>query len=179
MFRLLILDVDGVLTDGTKEYDSNHNVLSKKFLCKDFTAIKRFIAAGIQVVMISGDEWNRSMAEKRNIDFYCSRGTDLSLDKSRYLEMFAEKYNVDIKDMAFVGDDYFDLSMFESLEFTVCPSDAPQTIKQKAKHVCERAGGQGVLVELYDFCTQQWLHDASPEQVAELDKKEVSSKEMS
>ena len=177
--ELLILDVDGVLTDGTKVYDVHHNVLSKRFKCKDFTAIKRFIAAGVNVVMLSGDIFNKSMAKKRNIDFYCSRNDDLSLDKSRYVDVFSEKYNVKPDNMAFVGDDYFDLSMFESLEFTVCPSDAPQTIKQKAKHVCERAGGQGVLVELYDFCTQQWLHDASPEQVAELDKKEVSSKEMS
>lgn len=179
MFELLILDVDGVLTDGTKEYDKEHNVLSKKFLCKDFTAIKRFIAAGIQVVMISGDEWNRTMAEKRNIDFHCSRGSDLSLDKSRYLEMFAKKYNVDIEDMAYVGDDYFDLSMFQALNFTYCPSDAPEIIKKHAKYTFSNAGGQGVLVELYDFCVQEWLSDATPEEVAELDKQEISSKEMS
>ena len=39
--RLLILDVDGVLTDGTKVYDKNHDVLSKRFMCKDFSAIKK------------------------------------------------------------------------------------------------------------------------------------------
>ena len=81
--RLLILDVDGILTDGTKVYDKDHNVLSKRFMCKDFSAIKRFMAAGIKVIMISGDSWNRDMAKKRNIDFYCTRdvGT-LNLDKS-------------------------------------------------------------------------------------------------
>ena len=42
MVKLLILDVDGVLTDGTKHYDKEHNVLSKKYLCKDFTAISMF-----------------------------------------------------------------------------------------------------------------------------------------
>jgi len=41
MIELLILDVDGVLTDGTKVYDIDHNVLSKRYMCKDFTAIKR------------------------------------------------------------------------------------------------------------------------------------------
>ena len=81
MIELLILDVDGVLTDGTKVYDSEHSVLSKRFVCKDFTAIKRFIAAGVKVIMISGDNFNATMAAKRNIDFYCSRGEDLSLDK--------------------------------------------------------------------------------------------------
>ncbi len=88
---LLILDVDGVLTDGTKVYDSEHNVLSKRYVCKDFTAIKRFVAAGVKVVFLSGDIFNKSMAEKRNIDFYCSRGEDLSLDKSRFIPIFSEK----------------------------------------------------------------------------------------
>ena len=88
--ELLILDVDGVLTDGTKVYDIDHNVLSKRYMCKDFTAIKRFIAAGVKVVMLSGDNFNRYMAEKRNIDFYCSRNKDLSLDKARYLEVFSK-----------------------------------------------------------------------------------------
>ena len=44
-FELLILDVDGILTDGTKVYDKDHNVLSKRYMCKDFSAIKRFSAA--------------------------------------------------------------------------------------------------------------------------------------
>ena len=179
MFKLLILDIDGVLTDGTKEYDKEHNVLSKKFLCKDFTAIKRFVAAGVNVVMVSGDEWNRNMAEKRNVDFYCSRGSDLSLDKSGYVEIFKEKYNVDIKDMAFVGDDYFDLSIFQVLDITFCPNDAPEIIKNHAKYTLSKNGGQGVLVELYDFCVNMGLQDASPEEVSELDKREICSKEMS
>ena len=178
MFKLLILDVDGVLTDGTKEYDRHHNVLSKKFLCKDFTAIKRFIAAGVKVVMISGDEWNRSMAEKRNIDFFCSRDNNLSLDKSKYIHKFCEDYQVSPAEMAFVGDDYFDLSMFESLDATYCPSDAPQAIKECATTVCDVKGGEGVLVEIYDRCASDWLVEASPEEVAKLDKEETSSKEM-
>ena len=52
--KLLILDIDGVLTDGTKVYDREHNPIHKTFRCKDFTAIKRFIAAGVKVIMPSG-----------------------------------------------------------------------------------------------------------------------------
>ena len=61
--------------------------------------------------MLSGDIFNKSMAKKRNIDFYCSRNDDLSLDKSRYVDVFSKKYNVKPDNMAFVGDDYFDLSI--------------------------------------------------------------------
>ena len=56
--KLLILDIDGVLTDGTKVYDVDHKPVYKKFMCKDITAIKRFIAAGVKVIMISGDNYN-------------------------------------------------------------------------------------------------------------------------
>ena len=55
MIKLLILDVDGVLTDGTKFYNEQHEVLGKRFVCKDFTAIKRFIAAGVTPSICEAD----------------------------------------------------------------------------------------------------------------------------
>ena len=61
--KLLILDIDGVLTDGTKDYDVDHKPVYKKFMCKDFTAIKRFMAAGVKVIMISGDNYNKTILE--------------------------------------------------------------------------------------------------------------------
>lgn len=179
MIKLLILDIDGVLTDGTKVYDKDHRVISKRFFCKDFTAIKRFVASGINVIMVSGDEWNHTMAEKRNIDFYCSRGDDLSLDKSVLLPLFEKKYDVPIKKMGFVGDDYFDLSMFEKLEYTFCPSDSPRIVQENSYSVLNSRGGTGVIVELYDyFRRKNWIEDAFPDKVAALDKLEITSQEM-
>lgn len=177
--KLLILDVDGVLTDGTKVYDREHNPIHKTFRCKDFTAIKRFIAAGVKVIMLSGDAWNRDMAQKRNIPFYCTRGDDLSLDKSRYISHLESTYNVSSENMAFVGDDYFDLSMFKKLFWSFCPSDAPQIIKNNSLYVLKSKGGDGVIVELYDFLvSKNIVTDATEDEVAELDKKEASSAAM-
>ena len=176
---LLILDVDGVLTDGTKVYDSEHNVLSKRYMCKDFTAIKRFIAAGVNVVFLSGDIFNKTMAEKRNIDFYCSRGEDLSLDKSRFISQFEQKYSTPVDAMIFVGDDYFDLSIIKSLKYAYCPSDAPRSVKRECTAVLKSKGGEGVVVELYDLMSGVLFEDADEESVTSLDKQEVSSKEMS
>jgi 3-deoxy-D-manno-octulosonate 8-phosphate phosphatase (KDO 8-P phosphatase) len=177
--KLLILDVDGVLTDGTKTYDKDHKVISKKFKCKDFTAIKRIIASGIRVVMVSGDNFNESMAKKRNIDFYCSRNSDLSLDKSRYVNLFEEKYGISKSNMSFVGDDFFDLSIIKILSYTFCPSDSPRIVKDNCKYTLTSKGGDGVIVELYDFLIEQgFILDASEEIVNELDKKEITSEEM-
>ena len=120
------------------------------------------------------------MAEKRNIPFYCSRGADLSLDKSRFIELFENKYNVSRSEMCFVGDDYFDLSMFKALEICFSTNDAPQIIKDNSYKTLNRNGGEGVIVELYDyFLSQGWLTDATEEKVANLDKLEATSKEMS
>ena len=69
MFKLLILDVDGVLTTGLKTYDINGSVISKTFGDRDFTAIKQFICAGIKTIFLSGDQQVNSMAKDRGIPF--------------------------------------------------------------------------------------------------------------
>ena len=177
--KLLILDIDGVLTDGTKVYTEKHEPVYKRFRCKDFTAIKRFIAAGVKVIMLSGDNWNSDMASKRNIPFYCTRGSDLSLDKSVYLAHLEATYKVKQENMAFVGDDYFDLSMFKTLFWTFAPSDAPRVIRQNCLYLLKSKGGQGVVQELYDFLVGKGIViDATEEAVAELDKAEASSAAM-
>ena len=180
MIKLLILDVDGVLTDGNKIYDINHTTVYKKFNDRDFTAIKRFKAGGINVIFVSGDNFNEGMAKKRNIDFYCSRGSDLSLDKSRYLQQFEETYNIPIENMAFVGDDFFDLSIIKKLNYTYCPSNSPRILKDNCLEVIDVKSGEGVIMKLYDLLNKSgYIKDASEEDVLELDKKEITSKEMS
>ena len=160
-------------------YDENHTPLYKRFRCKDFTAIKRFVAAGVKVIMLSGDNWNSDMAKKRNIPFYCTRGSDLGLDKSVYLKHLEATYDVKQENMAFVGDDYFDLSMFKSLFWTFAPSDSPRIIRQNCLYLLKSKGGQGVVQELYDFLVGKGIvQNASEEAVAELDKAEASSAAM-
>ena len=177
--KLLILDIDGVLTDGTNVYTEKHEPVYKRFRCKDFTAIKRFIAAGVQVIMLSGDNWNAEMARQRNIPFYCTRGSDLGLDKSVYLSHLESTYNVKKENMAFVGDDYFDLSMFKTLFWTFAPSDSPRIIRQNCLYLLKSKGGQGVVQELYDFLVGKGIvQDASEAAVADLDKAEASSAAM-
>ena len=115
----------------------------------------------------------------RNIPFYCTRGSDLGLDKSVYLAHLESTYNVKKENMAFVGDDYFDLSMFKTLFWTFAPSDAPRIIRQNCLYLLKSKGGQGVVQELYDFLVGKGIvEDATENAVAELDKKEASSAAM-
>ena len=81
--------------------------------------------------------------------------------------------------MAFVGDDYFDLSMFKSLFWTFAPSDSPRIIRQNCLYLLKSKGGQGVVQELYDFLVGKGIVvDASEKSVADLDKAEASSAAM-
>ena len=106
MIKLLILDIDGVMTDGTKVYGLDGLTIGKRYCDRDFTAIKQFKAAGVQVCFLSGDDKvNKAMAENRKTDFYYSRGRE----KTDYLEEFADTYNCSTKEMAYVGDDIFEL----------------------------------------------------------------------
>ena len=75
--KLLILDVDGILTDGRKYYGIDGMPFAKIFCDKDFTAIKRFRALGINVIFLTGDaKVNEKIGINRNIPVYLSRSPE-------------------------------------------------------------------------------------------------------
>ena len=74
MFKLLILDVDGVLTTGLKTYGIDGQVISKTFGDRDFTAIKEFICSGVNVIFFLGSTSQFICCKKRNIDFIIAEG---------------------------------------------------------------------------------------------------------
>ena len=80
MIKLVVLDVDGIMTDGKKYYDQNGSVVLKTFCDKDWTSIKRFKSMGINVIFLSGDEnINKQIAKDRNIDFYLKVKANLEI----------------------------------------------------------------------------------------------------
>ena len=174
MIKLLILDVDGVLTDGRKTYDNDGLGCHKVFCDKDFTAIKRLKASNVDVCFLSGDEnINRAVARNRDIDFYFSRGKC----KAEFLETLTERYNCLPPQMAFVGDDLFDLRIAESVGYSFCPSDSCREIKEESNLVLENKGGENVVMELVDYLIDNKLvPPTTPEEILsavyKLDEKE-------
>lgn len=147
---LLILDIDGVLTSGRKSYDINGDIFSKQYNDKDFTAIKRFFAEGVKVVFLSGDKSvNESMAKIRGIDFYYAKTADGNIDKSEFVNRLKLKYNASV--VAYVGDDYYDLSIVNTVDFSFCPGDATSEIKSAVTKVLTSSGGDGVIAELFEY----------------------------
>ena len=173
LFKLLILDVDGVLTDGKKYYDQTGLGIMKTFNDKDFTAIKRFEANGIKVVWLSGDiNINQTIAKNRNIPFFCTQlANGEKLLKSSFLPEFKRLYEVKEDEIAFVGDDLFDLDLLEILFWTFCPKDAPKIVKKHAKTLPVNSG-EGVIKELYDLIEHEYGMEENFNKVIEIDAKE-------
>jgi YrbI family 3-deoxy-D-manno-octulosonate 8-phosphate phosphatase len=155
-FKLLVLDIDGVMTTGCKTYGLKGEVVSKTYCDLDFTAIKRFKAAGIDVCFLSGDETvNKAMAGIRKVDFYFARATSGNIDKADFIPMLCEKYKVTRDEIAYVGDDYYDLTLIENLKHTFCPDTAIADVKERVTTVLDASGGHGVVSALYDLYKDQ------------------------
>lgn len=123
----IILDVDGVLTDGTKYYNLEGDVVMKQFKDQDFTAIKRFQEEGHMACWASADlKCNKAIAENRGIPFFYTRRDDGVIDKVPVIEKIVG--NGDYTNVVFVGDDYYDIEaakfILENGGIVGCPCNA-------------------------------------------------------
>jgi 3-deoxy-D-manno-octulosonate 8-phosphate phosphatase (KDO 8-P phosphatase) len=170
--ELVILDIDGVMTDGTKIYGIDGLPFAKRYCDKDFTAIKRLKGSGINVCFLSGDEnVNKAMAINRNIDFYSARG----LDKADFVSKFEEIYNTTQDKMLYVGDDLFDLSIMKKVGFSFCPKDSTKKVRDFCyPNIIDRNGGENVVSEMVDFLIEnKFVSECEFEEIEKLDKKEI------
>lgn len=149
MIKLIILDVDGVLTDGKKYYDKDGTVRMKTFCDKDWTAIKRLKALDIKVIFLTGDPFNVAIAENRHIDVIVNRQNGTHRDKSDYLHEICQEYSVTPEEIVFVGDDIFDYHLMDLVRYKYCPADAPEKVKSLAS-VLKSKGGENVVMTLFD-----------------------------
>ena len=146
--ELLILDVDGVLTDGRLYYGPD-GVEIKAFHARDGSAIKRLMAAGVAVAIISGRDSAalRRRAEELGIRFVYA-GVD---DKAAALDRLCDDASIEPARIAHVGDDLADLALFERVGLAFAVRDAHPTLLAKADHVTQTAGGQGAVGEVCDL----------------------------
>ena len=174
MFKLLILDVDGVMTTGQKFYDLEGNTIAKTFNDRDFTAIKQFICSGVDVIFLSGDEQvNRSVAKNRCIPFFYSRRKNGKLSKAQCAKEILDKYQVKKEEVIFVGDDLFDIEMKDFVNFMACPKNSHYEMKEYSNLILETTSGNGCIQELYEyFIINNLISKASIEKVINRDSSE-------
>ncbi len=156
--KLLILDIDGVMTDGKKFYDREGKVGFKTFCDKDWTAIKRLRAIGIPVMCITGDPYNEPILKSRNLDVIVCRGKGFHSDKSQYLPEVCQKWSCKPEEIAFIGDDLFDIGLMKKVGFPFCVENSPRIVKENAKSIGVK-GGEDVLMHLFDTLESMGLVD--------------------
>lgn len=147
--KLLVCDVDGVLTDAGMYYSPSGDVL-KKFNTRDGKGIELVRKAGIKVMWLTSENTDivRKRAEKLKID-YLFMGIS---DKLEFIKQFFDKNNnYNFESTAYIGDDINDLECLKKCSFSAVPRDCIEIMKEAAKHICRYNGGQGCVREICDL----------------------------
>lgn len=149
--RHLILDVDGVLTDGKLYFDNHGNEL-KTFHTLDGHGIKMLQKSGVAVAIITGRR--SSVVEKRAHDLGVTRLIQGREDKySAFQELFANE-SFDLETIAYVGDDYPDLQLMTRVGCPIAVPNAAPPVLERALWVTQKQGGEGAVREVCDRIMQ-------------------------
>jgi len=150
--RLLLLDVDGVMTDGRIVYD-NHGVETKAFDVKDGHGLKLIQRAGIQVGIITGRQSDivTKRAEELGIDLVYQGAKDKLVPFREILE----KLDLDPSAVAYVGDDLVDLPVMRQVGFSATVADAVEELKPHVDLVATRPGGRGAVRQICDYLLKE------------------------
>jgi 3-deoxy-D-manno-octulosonate 8-phosphate phosphatase (KDO 8-P phosphatase) len=146
--KLLVLDVDGVLTDGRLFYHDD-GTESKAFDVRDGHGIKMLRHAGIESALISGRSC--PMVEKRAADLGITEVTQGVRDKAPILKKLLSQKGLKPEHAAFVGDDVVDLTIMNRVGFAVAVADASEFLFDTAHYVTLAPGGRGAVREVAEL----------------------------
>lgn len=142
--RLLVLDVDGVLTDGSIVYDDAGREL-KTFSVRDGLAIKLWQRAGFRCAIITGR--GGGAVERRARELGIDLVRQASPDKASDLRAIAAEAGVPLDHTAFMGDDWPDLGAMRICAYPICPADADREVAGAAAFRTAAPGGRGAVRE--------------------------------
>jgi 3-deoxy-D-manno-octulosonate 8-phosphate phosphatase (KDO 8-P phosphatase) len=159
LIRLLVLDVDGVLTDGRLYFGPQGEAL-KTFNTLDGHGIKLLRASGVELAIITG----------RRSDMVLQRATNLGItriqqgreDKWQALQELLAQSPLAPEQIACMGDDYPDLAIMTRVGLALAPSNACTAVLERAHWISQRPGGEGAVREACDLIMQaQGTFDAA------------------
>ena len=143
--KLLILDVDGVLTDGGIIYNDN-GVETKIFNVKDGLGIRLLIKAGITLCIATGRRSNALYIRCKNLGI--EHIFDGLGDKAAMLDPILDRTGVSAEQVAFMGDDLPDLALMKKVGLSIAVADAHKTVLKNADMVTLAKGGNGAVREV-------------------------------
>lgn len=143
--RMLVLDVDGVLTDGRLYFDNEGNEM-KAFSTRDGLGLRCLQRCGIELALITGrqsDIVDRRAEQLGIVHVYQGRN-----DKLDVLIELLEKTGIDEKQVCYAGDDWVDLAVLGRVGLAVTVHDADKIVKNRVHWVTSRDGGRGAVREI-------------------------------
>ena len=150
--KLVVTDVDGVLTDGGLYYGPDGECL-KRFNARDGLGVRLLQKAGIQVAILSGRDC--PALRKRIEDLGITEAVLGRLDKRTALAGIMERCGVNPEEVAFIGDDVPDMEIFKLCGVSVTVKNAPEYVKGRANFVLNNCGGRGAFRELVDVVLEK------------------------
>ncbi len=146
--RLLIVDIDGVLTDGCLHFD-NQGTETKTFNSLDGQGIRMLLESDIGVAVITGRE--SKIVEHRMADLGVTRVYQGFRDKRPAFDRLLLDSGLTAEQMAYVGDDLPDLAVMSKVGLAIAVDNANNFVKQHCDWVTSSRGGQGAVREVTDF----------------------------
>ena len=146
--RMVMMDVDGVLSDGRIVYDAR-GVEQKSFDAHDGYGITRALEKGITLALITG----------RNSPIVKARARQLGIaevhqgvtDKVAVFRRLKSKFGFPPEECCYIGDDEFDLPLLSAVGFSAAPCDAMAKVRENVDYVSSAAGGRGAIREILDL----------------------------
>lgn len=151
MIKMVVFDIDGVMTDG-KRYTDGKQLEVKALQLKDLDAVGLFSENGYRLGCISGEdtEFSRQFLEVKAVD-------EIKLgcrDKKAALQEFLDRCETKPEEVCYIGDGKYDIPALKMAGLAICPNDAIQEVKEIADIVLKSKGGEGCLAECYSILTK-------------------------
>lgn len=152
MIKMLVFDLDGVVSDG-KRYTDGKQLELKTLQMKDLDAIGLFAENNYKLGCISGEDtgFSDQFLKMEALD-YVNLGCK---NKKAALQEFMNKYHAETEEVCYIGDGKYDIPALKLAGLAICPNDAIQEVKDIADIILKSKGGEGCLAECYSILTKQ------------------------
>ena len=152
--RLIVMDVDGTLTDGSV-YIGKTGEVCKRFHIKDGLGIRVGIESGIEFMILTGRK--STMVEHRAKELGIQYAYQGISDKETFLKEYMKEHNLKRDELAYFGDDLNDYKAMKLAGFVACPVDAAFEIQEISDYVSEKKAGEGVVRDILQYLLKERL----------------------
>ena len=148
--KLLVYDFDGVMTDN-KVYLDQYGSEMVQVSRADGLGVSEIRKLGIQQIILSTETNPVVSARAKKLNLFCIQGVD---NKAQALVDYCENHQIELSEVAYVGNDINDFEAMKLVGITLCPTDAHVSIKEISQYILKSKGGEGVSREIFDLLTQ-------------------------